>query len=235
MNRVNSRAHRFFVLFALAGVLAMGGCGGEKSGDESGEGFIDDTEVVGGQDDPAAISGENIVPAGRDPVPYRSTQGLFAVTWPSGCNRLRTRKPVDAPPGAGFPGEVPTSLNVFCDRAGSQNEGCTVRGYYNHRAEDGGPPHPRMVTDRIEAAMVSYGVEVVRQNPISWGDLHGVDVYCREPDGPGEVWLRGVLAGPHYYLLAAWKQTGDLFDDPDYAAFFGSFRALEPDEGSDSH
>jgi len=217
MDGAKYRVTRTLMFIPLICTLAVGGCGGDESGDESGDTPTAETETAGRQEDPELISGENIAPEGRDPVPYRSRQGLFAVTWPSGCNRLRTRKPADAPADTAFPGKLPTSLNVFCDRTGKKNEGCTVRGYYNERAEDGGPPHPRMVTDRIEAAMVTYGVEVVSQNPISWGDLQGVDVRCREPDGPGEVWLRGVLAGPHYFLLAAWKQSGGLFEDEEYA------------------
>ncbi len=118
----------------------------------------------------------------------------------------------------------------ICDRAGYTGEGCTVRGFYNQIAEGGGPPHPRMVIAQIETIMTTYGVEVTSQTPGSWGSLQGIDVHCGERDGMGELWVRGLLAGPHYYLLIAWSQSGGLSENPVYQTFFDSFRVLGSDD-----
>jgi hypothetical protein len=211
----------------LATALFATGCG---SGDTEppARGETGDRQVL----ETSAADGENVVTAGTAPVKYRSPQGLFAVTWPAGCNRLRTRKPAGAPPDDAFPGDRPTELGVYCDRAGHQGEGCAVRGFYNESTAEGGPPHPRMVTARIESTMTAYGVELLAQTPGSWGALQGVDVRCGESEGPGELWIRGILAGPHYYLLIAWNQAGGLFADPDYQAFFASFSVVAEETGA---
>ena len=180
--------------------------------------------------DAVASARENVVAPGTASIKYRSPQGMFAVTWPSGCNALRTRKPTGAPPDGEFPGNAPTELGVYCDRAGYTGEGCAVRGFYNQTAEGGGPPHPRMVIAQIETIMTTYGVEVTSQTPGSWGSLQGVDVHCGERDGFGELWVRGLLAGPHYYLLIAWSQSGGLSENPVYQTFFDSFRVLGSDD-----
>ena len=54
--------------------------------------------------------------------------------------------------------------------------------------------------------------------------VEGVEVHGAEPAGPGEVWLRGLLRDQDVYLLLAWNRRGGLFDDPEMADFFASFR-----------
>ncbi len=214
------------IVALTASVLIVVGCGKSDPEDTA-------RTTTGGEQSSAGVvtsATENVVTPGTAPVNYRSPQGMFAVIWPSGCNMLRTRKPPDAPPDGEFPGDVPTELRVYCDRAGHQNEGCAVHGFYNETAEGGGPPHPRLVIDRIEAIMTTYGVDVTSQTPGSWGSLQGVDVHCGERDGFGELWVRGFLAGPHYYLLIAWSQSGGLSENPVYQTFFDSFRVLGSDD-----
>ena len=219
------------IVALAASAMIVAGCGKSDSQDTA---RTDTARTATGGEQPSAgvvtSATENVVTPGTAPVNYRSPQGMFAVTWPSGCNILHTRKPHDAPPDGEFPGDAPTELRVYCDRAGHKNEGCAVHGFYNETAEGGGPPHPRLVIDRIEAIMTTYGVDVTSQTPGSWGSLQGVDVRCGERDGNGELWVRGLLAGPHYYLLTAWSQSGGLFENPVYQTFFDSFRVLGSDD-----
>lgn len=232
-SRHRRRARGLALRLALTAVLGAAALGVAACG-------RDETEPAPrhSTDEPSALeagspAGENVVAEGARPVKYRSPQGMFTVVWPPGCNRLRTRKPADAPPDDLFPGDRPTELSVYCDRAGHQSEGCAVRGYYNETAAEGGPPHPRMVTARIESTMTTYRVDLIDQTAGSWGALQGVDVRCAERDGSGELWIRGLLAGPHYYLLIAWNQKGGLFDDPVYQAFFASFSVVTKEAGAE--
>ena len=49
-----------------------------------------------------------------------------------------------------------------------------------------------------------------------------------EEGGAGEVWIRGLLQGDDIFLLMAWNQAGGLFQDPEIAGFFASFRTGAP-------
>jgi hypothetical protein len=165
------------------------------------------------------------------PVDYVSAEGGFALTWPPGCGRLRTRTPTDGPSLDAFPGTEPTMLEVLCRRWGERAEVAWVAGLYNETTERGTPPDPPLVVARVRKVLDRYEVEIVEQRPIRRGTLEGVEVRAERPgDDPGELWVRAVLAGPHFYILCAWKEHGGLFGDPDYEIFFDSFRLLAREE-----
>ncbi|MFO7655239.1 MAG: hypothetical protein R6X25_15675 [Candidatus Krumholzibacteriia bacterium] len=197
--------------------------------------LVDEAVVPAPADEGAGES-----PASRRPAPlqeteesveYLSREGGFAVIFPTGCSRLRTRVPEGAPSMDEFPGRQPTMLEVLCRRHGSTREVAWVAGMYNETTERGTPPDPPMVVRQLQATLERYSVRVEEQRVVGRGPLEGVEVKARRP-GPdhGELWLRGVLAGPHFYVLAAWKEQGGLFDDPEYARFFSSFRILAYEE-----
>lgn len=154
-----------------------------------------------------------------------SEEGDFRVTWPSGCNGLRTRTPTEAEPGSGQ--ERP--VIVYCDRHGEKGEGCSVTAIFNARDRDGAPTGPQDVMARLQAMLSNLGAEITRQSPVGkeFPDgrlIEGVDVLAAQTGGAGQVWLRGLLSGDTIYILAAWDLGGNLWSNPEYATFFSSFQ-----------
>ena len=101
-------------------------------------------------------------------------------------------------------------------------------GLLNPRAPDGDIAGPAEVIDRLEEQIERFGITVVEQSPISRDlpggrRIEGLDLRGRGAKGLGEVWLRGVLSNGDIYVLAAWKMSGGLWDDPEYQVFFDSF------------
>ena len=160
-----------------------------------------------------------------NPVEFSSFEGGFSVTWPSGCGKLRTRMPSTAPPPEEFPGTEQTMIEVLCRRYGEKREIAWVAGLFNEKTARGTAPDPTHVVDRVKYVMESYGTALVEQTPLRRGSLEGIEVKAERPgDDPGELWLRGILAGPHFYIICAWKEFGGLFRDPEFEVFFDSFR-----------
>lgn len=145
----------------------------------------------------------------------------FEIYWPSGCGQLRAGEPDVVDPDA-------TQEFIYsCDRFKKLGTGCSVYVLQNGRTEDGGPPSPAMVVERVEDFLTRYEVRAERQRPLSAPGIEGVDVQAVEPAGRGEVWVRGLLAGTHVYILAAWNKEGGLFEDAEVRDFFASFRLIQ--------
>jgi hypothetical protein len=83
-----------------------------------------------------------------------------------------------------------------------------------------------MVVRQVEKALEHYGVRAQRQRPLEAPGIEGVEVQAVQPAGKGEVWVRGLLAGPKIYVLTAWNSNGGLFEDPEIADFFASFQLI---------
>jgi len=190
----------FFGIVLVAAICAAG-CGDER-------------EPAGEQ------ARENTARPLEGEVPYDSIEGGYSVVFPSGCARINLRTQED--PDSEDPEEL-VVVYAFCDREGHENEGCAVRTYLKLRDENGGPPTPDLVIERVKAGMTSFGVDIVTQRPVQRGSLAGVQVHCREPGETGEVWIEGLLHGDRAYVLTAWKASGNLFAAPEYIRFFDSF------------
>jgi hypothetical protein len=160
-------------------------------------------------------------------APRISREGGFAIIWPSGCERLRTRIPSGGPAPEDFPGTEPTEIEVSCWHGSRRDEIVQVNGYFNEMTDRGTPPDPPHVVAKVQQLLGDFGVTIMDQSPIRRGMLQGVDVKARrEGDDPGELWLRGILAGPNYYILDVWNASGHVFENLEYQRFFGSFRVL---------
>jgi hypothetical protein len=169
-------------------------------------------------DSTLAAQGIRLNEAGR--LSTHSAAG-FEVYWPSGCGRLRTGEPEVVDPGA------TQEFQYACDRFDVKGRGCSVYVLQNGKDENGGPPSPTMVVGQVEKVLEHYGVRPQRQRPLESPGIEGVEVQAVEPAGKGEVWVRGLLAGPNVYLLTAWNTEGGLFEDPEALDFFASFRLIQ--------
>ncbi len=162
----------------------------------------------------------------QNPIEYKSPEGRFQVTYPTGCARLRTRTNVRP----GSPTEVAAEIFfVTCDRAKRDNEGCGVtsmpgaaRGLKGQAAAD-------KVLAEVTKQLEGYGVRPARQTPLrrdfgKKGVVEGLDIQAQKAGGAGDFWIRGLLRGEDIYLVMAWKASGGLWTDPEYVRFFDSFR-----------
>jgi hypothetical protein len=174
----------------------------------------------------AAVTGG--VSARNTPYHYSSDEGQYQVTWPSGCSRLRVR--TNEPEF--FEGEEPSATmkmhHVVCEQFGVGGEGCSVAAVFDAPGTDGGPAGPDQVVARVGSVLKAYGVTVVRETPIRkvFAEnlvAEGVDVKGTASSGEGQFWVRGVLVGPDIYVLTAWSQKGNLWENPEYQEFFNGF------------
>lgn len=177
---------------------------------------------------PAPASGQTLggLPDSKNPIPYKSPDGRFQVTFPSGCARLRTR--TNAQPDKAT--EVVSQV-VFttCDRANVKNEGCSVIAMLGYARDVKGQAAADRVLAEVTRQLEGYGVKPVRQTPMrrdfgARGVVEGIDIQAQGPDGSGDFWIRGLLLGDDIYIVMAWKASGGLWTDPVYAQFFDTFR-----------
>lgn len=177
---------------------------------------------------PAPASGQTLggLPDSKNPIPYKSPDGRFQVTFPSGCARLRTR--TNAQPDKAT--EVVSQV-VFttCDRANVQNEGCAVNSMIGWAREAKGQEAADRVLAEVTRQLEGYGVKPVKQTPLrrdfgARGVVEGIDIQAQPTGGAGDFWIRGLLLGDDIYIVMAWKASGGLWTDPAYLEFFDSFR-----------
>ena len=166
------------------------------------------------------------LPDSRNPIAYKSTEGQFSTTFPTGCARLHTRT---NQAGEDSPRTDIYVAFVTCERAGATGEGCLV----NVRRGVAGGLTAKAASDsvmnEIRELLAAYSVVPARQTPLrrdfgKHGIVEGLDVQAHPQSGTGDVWIRGLLRGDDMYFLVAWKTAGGLFDDPEYALFFDAFR-----------
>ena len=168
----------------------------------------------------------NDLPDSRNPIAYKSAEGQFSTTFPTGCARLHTRT---NQAGEDSPRTDIYVAFVTCERAGATGEGCLV----NVRRGVAGGLTAKAASDsvmnEIRELLAAYSVVPARQTPLrrdfgKHGTVEGLDVQAHPQSGTGDVWIRGLLRGDDMYFLVAWKTAGGLFDDPEYALFFDAFR-----------
>ncbi len=197
-----------------------------------------ETKESTGETPPAAKQGDQNVQSeqnvqGEQEEPYKayrynSANGGFQVTWPSGCRKLH----IKANEPENYVGEEDSRVVLVhvavCDRVGKVGAGCSVTSTFDARSSDGGEAGPEQVIARVEHALKTYSVKVVRQEQLKreFADgliVEGVDVFGTGRDGEGEFWVRGLLAYHDIYVLTAWSTEGDLWDNPEYLEFFNDF------------
>jgi hypothetical protein len=163
------------------------------------------------------------------PYLYSSDLGDFQVMMPSGCAQVRIRyNEKDT-----FEEEAPAIedvkvVNVFCDRSGQTGSGCSVGVIFNLGDGQGGPAGEPELIKQIQKYLDQFGVEVLKQAQVARKfpqerNAQGMDLRCRAPESPGEVWIRGLLVQGDIYILVAWNEDGGLWSDPDIVGFFDSF------------
>lgn len=173
-------------------------------------------------------SADNPLTLSDRPVTHSSSEGDFRVTFPSGCSRTITRVPAeDTPEVNGIPGV--RVVFTFCDRYQQKGEGCSVTSFFNVTSADGGYPGPdevvKRVTDLLETMSLGIKKQTHLKKTLPDGTLiEGLDIFAAESSGVGQAWVRGLLYEGDIYVLAAWKNTGGLWENPEYITFFNSFK-----------
>lgn len=216
------------LVVALTCLVALAACGGGAEDDAARNAGT--TENAGTTD--TATATESIAvdttgaAAAETTAPKLATEGYlnrfieadFRVYLPSGCGGLSEQISNGATPRA------EREYIYVCDRDGAMGSGVRIRVYKHAHDEDGAPPHPRLVTELVENHLRSSGTRILRQRPLSAAGIQGVDVQAGEDGGPGETWVRGLLVGEDVFILLAWDKEGGLFENPEIADFFASFR-----------
>lgn len=177
----------------------------------------------GGTSRTSALDG---MPDSTNPSPYASVEGQFSTTFPSGCARLRTRM------NTGDGGQVDVEARMVfatCDRFDEKGEGCQVIARLGALEAAQGQAAADLVLKELGKLMAEFEVRPVRQSPVTrdfgpHGRVEGLDIQAQATSGSGDVWLRGLMRGQDMYLLVAWKTAGGMFQDPEYARFFGDFK-----------
>jgi hypothetical protein len=168
----------------------------------------------------------NDLPDSVNPIAYKSTEGRFSTTFPTGCARLHTRT---NEAGEDSPRTDIHVTFVTCDRAGATGEGCLVNARVGVAGGLTAKAASDSVMNEIRELLGAYNVVPARQTPLrrdfgKHGTVEGLDIQAHPQSGTGDVWIRGLLRGDDMYFLVAWKTAGGLFDDPEYALFFDAFR-----------
>jgi len=196
---------RFFWVFLLLPALAWAQVGDVGVGDSSN------------------LTGE----LSLNPQSHSSTEGDFRVIFPGGCGKLVTKVPAeDLPEVDGEP--AIRVVYTFCDRYQKKGEGCSVASYFNVTGPDGGYPEPSQVLDRVIKALNILDAAVKKEVPLrkelpDGSIIEGIDVYAAPDVGVATVWVRGLIYEGDIYILTAWNDSGNLWNDEDYAMFFNSF------------
>lgn len=213
----------------IMGIVAVAWLG--SAGQVAGQAAEQNAEENIGQstsESDSSTAEENPVTESTRPVFFESYAGDFNITFPSGCAKTRERIPVDDSPDV-QKSTLPMAVHVFCDRQGHTGEGCSVSAYVDHDLNADPSGDPSFVMNRVQAILNKYGVGIFQQKPyhevIENGPrLEGVDVLATDSENKGQVWVRGLLVEGDVYILAAWRSQGQLALDPEYVAFFDSFR-----------
>ncbi|MEN8005844.1 MAG: hypothetical protein ABFS42_02470 [Candidatus Krumholzibacteriota bacterium] len=163
------------------------------------------------------------------PVDFTSENGDFKITFPGGCGKLVTRSNEPDLFGGEEWDDIIQVTYVFCDRYQTEGEGCSIRATFNLHDQDGGMAGPQHVVTGVEEYLKHFQAKIVRQKAVrrefeNGIVAEGVEIHAKPADGPGEVWLRGLLVEGDIYVLAAWNHQGGLWNNPDYMAFFNSFQ-----------
>ncbi len=192
-------------------------------------GLLLPTVVLGQMKDPVLESSqENPTTLSQDTVSYSSEHGEFRVIFPVGCGKLVTKVPKEEPAMEDGLPAVAVTL-TFCDRYQKKGEGCSVSSFFNVLGEDGGSPGAEQVVERVVRFLKTMKVAINHEAPVrkelpDGTVIEGIDVLASDPSGAGQTWVRGLLYEGDIYVMVAWKNTGRLWDDPDFQNFFNSFQ-----------
>ncbi len=118
---------------------------------------------------------------------------------------------------------------TYCDRNQQKGEGCSVSSFFNVTGENGGAPGPSQVIERVVRFLETMKVAINHEMPVrkelpDGTVIEGIEVLASDPSGVGQAWVRGLLYEGDIYVIAAWKNKGQLWDDPDFQNFFNSFQ-----------
>lgn len=210
------RRHDAAAVVLLAALLLAAGCGDQDAGDQ------DADDATGARD--AAAAADTAATAGSAPdiiergfVSNHADAG-FRVYWPGGCGRIKEQV------SDGATRRAHREFIYTCMRDGDDGRAVSVRVLHDARDVNGAPPSPPFVVALVEEQMARFKVRTRQQRPLEAAGVRGVEVQATDPGGAGELWMRGLLVGVDVHLLMAWSENGGLFDDPEIADFFASFR-----------
>ena len=218
------------LVVALTCLVVLAACGGGAKDDATGTAeTADTTETTETMEIAAAaksVAADTAAATADTTAPTLTTEGYlnsfveadFRIYLPAGCGGLSEQISNGATPRA------EREFIYTCDRDGAMGSGVRIRVYKQAHDEDGAPPNPRMVTELVKNHLRNSGTRILRQRPLSAAGIEGVDVQAGEDGGPGETWVRGLLAGSDIFILIAWDKEGGLYENPEIADFFASFR-----------
>ncbi|MCP4571785.1 MAG: hypothetical protein GY838_05480 [bacterium] len=165
-----------------------------------------------------------------DAYTYRCGQGGFKTRFPAGCGAVRENW--SEPDEDADPRTAVELVHIFCDQHGEQGSGVSVTAIFNERNDQGEPAGPAEVRARIEEQLSNYNARVVHQMPLrrelpEGRFFEGMDVMAQDNEGPGRVWVRGLLEGSDMYILSAWNKDGGVWTEKEFQDFFNQFELLE--------
>jgi hypothetical protein len=200
---------------SLLALLLMAGCGDGGGGDDAGVREAAEAREAAAVADTAAPADPAIIERGF--VSNHAEAG-FRVYWPGGCGRIKEQV------SDGATRRAHREFIYTCLRDGDNGRAVSVRVLHDAQDAGGAPPSPPFVVALVAEQVTRYKLRIRNQRPLEAGGIQGVEVQAVEPGGAGELWMRGLLVGVDVYLLMAWSEAGGLFDDPEIADFFASFR-----------
>jgi len=183
--------------------------------------------VAAGQQVDVPDTNSNLLATNTKTVRVNSLEGGFQVVFPIGCSKLFQR--FNDPEMGEDADSVVQIYPYSCDRFGEKGAGCWVTATLGLRKADGGPAGADEVVAKVRNVLETFKAVMVQQQPISkdfgeeYGKVEGLEVLARAPQGDGQIWIRGLLYYSDIYVLVAWNEAGELWQDPDYGAFFASF------------
>lgn len=212
------------LVVALPIVIAAGGAGAASPAGAQGPAPVKGPAPANGSA-PAKTQSFNDLADPVTPIRFTSNEGRFSVIFPSGCAKVRSRVRVG---GGSKSLEAANLVFTNCDRANHPNEGCSVTVHLAGARGLESAAAAAKVLDRMRQVLEGYNVQPAAQTPLrrdfgEHGVVEGLEIVARPEGGAGDICVRGLLHGENIYVLTAWKATGSLATDPEFAQFFESF------------
>lgn len=199
-------------LLAILAVLAAGGAGATAP-------------VAGNGQAPVKTQSFENLPDAASSIRFTSKEGRFSIIFPSGCAKVRSRVRVG---GGSKSLEAANLVFTNCDRTNRRNEGCSVTVHLAGARDLAPAAATEKVLEYVRQVLAGYGVKPTAQTPLrrefgEHGVVEGIEIVARPEGNVGDICVRGLLHDGDIYVLTAWKATGNMADDPEYAQFFQSF------------
>lgn len=153
---------------------------------------------------------------------YKSPDGRFTLTLPSGFSEFQTRKLTQQTPNG------PTELTILQTQS---SRGACVAGYSDFpEASFAGRTPQKMLEDGRDGALKNINGTLEKQENITVQGRQGLAVYGSASSGGKQVYVRFyfILDKPRAYQVGFLAHDRAELDAPDIQAYFNSFSLTGP-------